>query len=225
MASYPLIDIYCHIYPEAFFQEMTKVSPQTENLGKRLRTITKLFDLDPSASARWTRSATTGRSSRCPIRRSRTSRPVRPAPTSPASATTPWPSSCARHPDRFPGFVAAVSSTDVDGSSRRGLAGDYRARRLRHPDVHAARRPPARRARASRRCSRCIAAFDLPIWLHPARTAAMPDYPTEAKSRFEMWWCFGWPYDTSVAMSAPRVLRTVRSPSRDQDHHPPSAAA
>ena len=41
MAAYPLIDIY----PEKFFQEMAKVSPQTENLGKRLRTITKLFDL------------------------------------------------------------------------------------------------------------------------------------------------------------------------------------
>jgi hypothetical protein len=29
----------------------------------------------------------------------------------------------------------------------------------------------------------------------------MPDYPAEQKSRFEMWWCFGWPYDTSVAMA------------------------
>ena len=28
----------------------------------------------------------------------------------------------------------------------------------------------------------------------------MTDYAGEAKSRFEMWWCFGWPYDTSVAM-------------------------
>src|SRR5262249_3831045 len=26
------------------------------------------------------------------------------------------------------------------------------------------------------------------------------DYAAEKKSRFEMWWCFGWPYDTSVAM-------------------------
>ena len=42
----PLIDIYTHIYPERFFAEMTKVSPQLENLGKRLRTVTKLFDLD-----------------------------------------------------------------------------------------------------------------------------------------------------------------------------------
>src|SRR5260370_15246740 len=45
-----------------------------------------------------------------------------------------------------------------------------------------------------------MAELDLPIWLHPARTASMPDYPKEQKSRFEMWWCFGWPYDTSVAM-------------------------
>jgi len=46
-----------------------------------------------------------------------------------------------------------------------------------------------------------MAEYDLPIWLHPARNASMPDYPGEAKSRYEMWWCFGWPYDTSVAMS------------------------
>ncbi len=45
-----------------------------------------------------------------------------------------------------------------------------------------------------------MAELDLPVWLHPARTASMPDYPAEQKSRFEMWWCFGWPYDTSVAM-------------------------
>src|ERR1043165_484382 len=46
-----------------------------------------------------------------------------------------------------------------------------------------------------------MAEFDLPIWLHPARTAGMPDYAAEQKSRFEMWWCFGWPYETSVAMA------------------------
>ena len=41
-----LIDFYCHIYPDRFFQEMTRVSPKLENIGKRLRGITKLFDLD-----------------------------------------------------------------------------------------------------------------------------------------------------------------------------------
>ncbi len=45
-----------------------------------------------------------------------------------------------------------------------------------------------------------MAELDRPIWLHPARTAAMTDYAAESKSRYEMWWCFGWPYETSVAM-------------------------
>jgi uncharacterized protein len=46
-----------------------------------------------------------------------------------------------------------------------------------------------------------MAAYDLPVWLHPARTPATVDYSSEPRSRFEMWWCFGWPYETTVAMS------------------------
>jgi aminocarboxymuconate-semialdehyde decarboxylase len=39
-----------------------------------------------------------------------------------------------------------------------------------------------------------------PIFLHPARGAGVADYPGESKSRYEIWWTFGWPYETSVAM-------------------------
>ncbi|MGC1695459.1 MAG: amidohydrolase family protein, partial [Pseudolabrys sp.] len=46
----------------------------------------------------------------------------------------------------------------------------------------------------------CMAELGAPIWLHPVGTASLPDYPAEKKSRFEMWWCFHWPYETSVAM-------------------------
>jgi predicted TIM-barrel fold metal-dependent hydrolase len=42
--------------------------------------------------------------------------------------------------------------------------------------------------------------YDLPIWVHPVRTAKFADYPGEAKSKYEMWWLFGWPYETSVFM-------------------------
>jgi predicted TIM-barrel fold metal-dependent hydrolase len=41
----------------------------------------------------------------------------------------------------------------------------------------------------------------LPIWLHPYRGPSWNDYPTESKSMYEIWWTFGWPYDTSVAMA------------------------
>jgi predicted TIM-barrel fold metal-dependent hydrolase len=41
----------------------------------------------------------------------------------------------------------------------------------------------------------------LPIWLHPARGANFPDYLSEDRSLYEIWWTFGWPYETSVAMA------------------------
>lgn len=40
--------------------------------------------------------------------------------------------------------------------------------------------------------------YDLPIWVHPTRGADMVDYPGEKKSHYEIWWTFGWPYETSV---------------------------
>lgn len=46
-----------------------------------------------------------------------------------------------------------------------------------------------------------IAKRDAVIWLHPSRDATFSDYQTENSSQFEIWWTFGWPYETSVAMA------------------------
>jgi aminocarboxymuconate-semialdehyde decarboxylase len=46
-----------------------------------------------------------------------------------------------------------------------------------------------------------MAELDLPIWIHPARGADFPDYQQETRSHYEIWWTFGWPYETSVAMA------------------------
>jgi uncharacterized protein len=42
---------------------------------------------------------------------------------------------------------------------------------------------------------------DIPIWIHPARGADFADYQSEKRSQYEIWWTFGWPYETSVAMA------------------------
>jgi len=52
-----------------------------------------------------------------------------------------------------------------------------------------------------------------PIWIHPERGAGHPDYMDEQKSLYEIWWTFGWPYETSVAMSRLVFSRTL-------DKHP-----
>jgi aminocarboxymuconate-semialdehyde decarboxylase len=41
----------------------------------------------------------------------------------------------------------------------------------------------------------------IPIWVHPARNADFADYVSETKSLYEIWWTFGWPYETSVMMA------------------------
>jgi len=46
-----------------------------------------------------------------------------------------------------------------------------------------------------------MAGYDLPIWLHPARGQTFPDYKTEQKSMYEIWFVLGWPYETTVAMA------------------------
>src|SRR4029079_16778578 len=46
-----------------------------------------------------------------------------------------------------------------------------------------------------------MAGYYLPILLHPIRGAETPDYLTESRSLYEIWWTFGWPYETSVAMA------------------------
>ena len=46
-----------------------------------------------------------------------------------------------------------------------------------------------------------MAELDRAIWVHPARNSSWPDYPTESKSKYELWWLFGWPYDTSAFMA------------------------
>jgi aminocarboxymuconate-semialdehyde decarboxylase len=106
---------------------------------------------------------------------------------------------CRKHPDKFAGFAAALCLTDVEGS----VAEAHRAiRELGASGVQIftsiAGKPLDDPQFAP--IFAALAEHDLPLWLHPVRTAAMSDYPAEKKSRYEMWWCFGWPYDTSVAM-------------------------
>jgi predicted TIM-barrel fold metal-dependent hydrolase len=48
---------------------------------------------------------------------------------------------------------------------------------------------------------RMVKKYDLPVWVHPSRTAKFADYPTEQKSKYEIYWLFGWPYETSAFMA------------------------
>ncbi len=198
MASDTIVDIYCHIFPDAFFQEMNRIAPRLGNIGARLRGVRKLFDLDERFRE---------------MDRFGDYREIISLPNPPIEdlaggeaglnlariGNDAMAELCAKYPTRFPTFVAAVSMTDVDGSvneARRAVT-ELKAGGIQI-FTNIAGKPlddPAFEP-----IFKTMAELDRPIWLHPARTAAMTDYPAEPKSRYEMWWCFGWPYDTSVAM-------------------------
>src|SRR5437016_5800769 len=194
-----IVDIYTHILPDAFFREMSRVSPKLENIGARLRGVKKLFDLE----LRFAEMDTLG-----------DYRQVISLPNPPLEeiaqgetaaqlarvANDAMAELCAQHPQRLPAFVAAVSLDDVDAAlneAERAIKqlGARGIQIFTNIAGHPLDEPRFAVVFAA------MAGYDLPIWLHPARTAAMPDYAAEAKSRFEMWWCFGWPYETSVAMA------------------------
>ena len=48
---------------------------------------------------------------------------------------------------------------------------------------------------------RAVNTYHRPIWMHPTRGPNIPDYATEKKSKYEIWWAFGWPYETAAAMT------------------------
>ena len=198
MPSETIVDIYCHIFPDAFFQEMNRIAPRLGNIGARLRGVKKLFDLDERFRE---------------MDRFGDYREIISLPNPPIEdlatglvglelariGNDAMADLCARHPQRFPSFVAAVSMTDVEGSvkeARRavkdlGAAGIQIFTNIAGKPLDDGAFEPI---------FATMAELDQPIWLHPARTADMSDYAAEKKSRFEMWWCFGWPYETSVAM-------------------------
>ena len=106
----------------------------------------------------------------------------------------------AKYPDRFATFAASLPMNNMEaclaevdraiqqlGARGVQIFSNVNGRPLDEPEF----RPLFER----------MAAHDLPIWLHPARGSDFPDYPTEKKSRYEIWFVFGWPYETSVAMT------------------------
>jgi aminocarboxymuconate-semialdehyde decarboxylase len=46
-----------------------------------------------------------------------------------------------------------------------------------------------------------MAAQDLPVWIHPMRGPHFSDYATEDHSENEIWFTFGWPYETSACVT------------------------
>lgn len=106
---------------------------------------------------------------------------------------------CENHPDRFPSFVASLPMSDPDAAAdeaERAVTKLGAAGGLVYSNVLGA---PLSEERFLPVFAK-LAELDHPIWLHPIRGPEHADYRTETVSAHELWFTFGWPYETAVAM-------------------------
>ena len=193
------IDIFNHLFPQSFFDKMIEVAPNQKDIGKRVRSVPVIVDLEkrfrvmdqfedyvqviclpnpplevlgsPDVTSKLAQIANDGMAEYV-----------------------------AKYPDRFPGFIASLSLSNPDAAL---IELERAIKDLKAVGVQFfsnANGAPLDLPEFEPLFAK-MADFDLPIWIHPARAANFPDYLTEKKSKYEIWWTFGWPYETSVAMA------------------------
>ena len=195
------IDSFCHILPPAYAERFFAIddSAPLRNLQQRTRAIPALTDL----SLRFRQMDEFGDYKQIINVAAPPLEDLGPASrnaTMSRIANDGLAELADQHPDRFAGFCAAVSLDDVDRALEEV---DYAFNVLGAVGVQIYCHVNGRPMDDPR--------YD-PFWdflsrngkmiqVHPNRTSAWPDYPSEERSRFEIWWALGWEYDLSVFMA------------------------
>ena len=193
------IDVFNHIFPEQYVKRMSEVAPGLKDAGKRVRGVPMLVDLDVRFRVM---DAFEGYQQILSI-----ATPPIEAFANPSDAVDlavrandGMAALVERYPERFPGFIASLPMNAPNLLMREleraidqlGARGVQVFTNVNGTPLTAPEYLPLFDA---------MAEHDLPIFLHPYRGAAVPDYASERKSEYEIWWTFGWPYETSVTMA------------------------
>jgi len=192
------IDVFPHILPRRYFERMLAVAPPGMALQKRMSGIPALVDVELRFRMM----------DRHPdyVQVLTLANPPIEVVAGPAQspdlarlANDEMAALVARHPERFPAFVASLPMNAPEAALKEidraidelGATGvqvftNVNGRPLDRPEHLAVLERMAERR--------------LPVWMHPARPATAADYAGEPRSKYDLWWAFGWPYETSVAM-------------------------
>jgi aminocarboxymuconate-semialdehyde decarboxylase len=191
------IDAFTHFMPAKFYEKL--VASGTGDIGKRMRSVPAIYDLDHRRKM----------VESFPDYAQILSYPMPPVETLAKSPdeleeyckiiNDGLAESCAQYPQQCPGWVAQASPAIKDAGVReteRALKNGALGIQIYTNIVGRPLDEPA--------FEPLFAAMNQngrPIWLHPARGANMPDYLSEKKSKYEIWWAFGWSYETAAAMA------------------------
>ena len=194
------IDIFPHIFPHRFYDRMLTVSePASKYMQRRVRDMPMLADLElrlrlmdqfPGYQQLLT-AAGPSIETFCDPKIS---------PELARIANDGMAEICAKHPDKFLGFAASLPMNNMDACLQEV---DRAVRQLGAHGVQIFTNVNGRPLDELefRPLFEKMAGYDRPIWLHPTRPSSFSDYATETHSKYELWWVFGWPYESSIAMA------------------------
>ena len=193
------IDVFPHCLPRRYFQRAIQASPAGATLQKRMTGIPVLVDVELRLRImdRYEGYVQVLTLANPPVE------VIADARTSPELirlANDEMAEMVAKHPDRFPAFVASLPMNNPEAAvAEIDRAIDQLGATGVQVYTNVAGRPldlPEYAPIFAR-----MAEHDLPIWMHPARPAGFADYQGESRSKYDIWWAFGWPYETSAAMA------------------------
>ena len=105
-----------------------------------------------------------------------------------------------KYPDRFVAALAGLPMNDVDASMReieRTMKGlNFKGVQI----CSSVNRKPLDRPEFLAIYEK-LSEYDMPLFLHPVRDRDVPDYPDEKLAKYSAYIQFGWPYETTMAMS------------------------
>ena len=178
------IDIFNHVFPRPFYELMMRVAPNLSDMGKRVREVPMLYDLDE-------RFRVMDRFEDYQQVLSLASPPLEffggpeVALDLARAGNDGMADLVRRHPDRFPAFAASLpmESPDAAWEECRRAVEDLGARGVQI-FTNVSGKPLD--APEFLPLYELMAGYDLPILLHPTRGAGFSDYATEDKSKYEI---------------------------------------
>ncbi len=194
------IDAFNHIFPKGFYEKMMEVAGGLKDMGKRVRGVPMLVDLDE-------RFRVMDRFGPDYVQILSLASPPLEVMAGPNAtpelarrANDGMAELCRKYPTRFPGFIASLPMNSLDAAWAE-MHRSIKELKARAVQVFTNVNGKPLDLPEFVPLFEGMATYDLPIFVHPARGANFPDYQTEKKSKYEIWWTFGWPYETSAMMA------------------------
>jgi len=194
------IDVFTHIWPQPYFKALTDITGEMTEITARSGGVPMMTDLD----RRFEVMDMFGEDY-CQVMT--LAAPALEAIATPKQAlelsrigSDSMAELCVKYPERFPGFVGTAPLSNPDAlveECRRavedlGAVGMQIYTNVAGKPLDLAEYEPF---------FEYMASTGKLVWMHPARAENFPDYLREDRSEYEIWWTFGWPYETSAAMA------------------------